>query len=68
MQRNSFGKKVKIGPNGEIDEVSGPDGIDVTSLNAGPGFEQELLVVHDEDNERGTTSNLKYVPLSAVFE
>lgn len=63
---NSFIRKVKIGANGEIDGVSGTDGIDVTSLNAGPGFERGLLVVHDEDNKGGTTSNLKYVPLSAV--
>ena len=65
---NSFVKKVKIGANGEIDAVSGTDGIDVTSLNTGPGFEQGLLVVHDEENTGGMTSNLKYVPLSAVFE
>lgn len=65
---NAFVKKVRIGANGEVDEVSGTDGIDVTSLNAGPGFEQGLLVVHDEDNKGGTTSNLKYVPLGAVFE
>lgn len=65
---NSFVKKIKIGANGGIDEVSGTDGIDVTNLDAGPGFEHGLLVVHDEDNKGGTTSNLKYVPLSAVLE
>jgi 3-phytase len=65
---NSFVKKIAVGANGAIDGVSGTDGIDVTSLNAGPGFEQGLLVVHDEDNKGGTSSNLKYVPLNAVFE
>jgi 3-phytase len=64
---NPFIKKFRVGSNGTIDAVTGTDGIDVTTLNAGPQFEQGLLVVHDETNTGGTTSNLKYVPLSAVL-
>lgn len=64
---NPFVKKFKVGANGTIDAVTGTDGVDVTSLSAGPQFEQGLLVVHDEINTGGTTSNLKYVPLSAVL-
>ncbi|MNG37911.1 3-phytase precursor [compost metagenome] len=64
---NPFIKKFRVGSNGTIDAVTGTDGIDVTALNAGPQFEQGLLVVHDETNTGGTTSNLKYVPLNAVL-
>lgn len=64
---NNFIKSVKIGANATIDEVTGTDGLDVTSMNAGPQFEQGLLVVHDESNTGGSTSNLKYVPLSSVL-
>ncbi|MCO4256376.1 phytase [Pseudarthrobacter sp. HLT1-5] len=64
---NPFIRKFKVGANGTIDAVTGTDGIDVTSLNAGPQFEQGLLVVHDETNPGGATSNLKFVPLSAVL-
>ncbi|MBD1538870.1 phytase [Arthrobacter sp. S13_S34] len=64
---NPFVKKFRVGSNGTIDSVTGTDGLDVTTRNAGPGFEQGLLVVHDEANSGGTTSNLKYVPLSAVL-
>ncbi|MFJ5698422.1 phytase [Arthrobacter sp. NPDC093139] len=64
---NPFIKKFRVGSNGTIDAVTGTDGIDVTIHNAGPQFEQGLLVVHDETNTGGTTSNLKYVPLSAVL-
>ncbi|MFJ6284366.1 phytase [Pseudarthrobacter oxydans] len=64
---NPFVKKFRVGANGTIDSVTGTDGLDVTTRNAGPGFEQGLLVVHDESNSGGTTSNLKYVPLSAVL-
>jgi len=65
---NSFVKKFKVVANGTIDGVTGTDGLDVTTLNAGPKFEQGLLVVHDQSNTGGTSSNLKYVPLSAVVQ
>lgn len=65
---NAFLRKFKVVANGAIDAVTGTDGLDVTSLNVGPGFEQGLLVVHDESNTGGTTSNLKYVPLGSVLQ
>ncbi len=65
---NPFIKRVKIVGSGSVDAVSGTDGLDVTARNAGPGFEEGLLVVHDESNRGGRTSNLKYVSLSAVLE
>ena len=65
---NAFVKSFKVVANGSIDAVTGNDGIDVTSLNTGPQFEQGLIVVHYEVNTGGTTSNLKYVPLNAVVQ
>ncbi len=67
-RNNSFVKKVTVVANGDIDAVTGTDGLDVTSLNVGPQFEDGLLVVHDDDNSGGSTSNLKYVPLASVVE
>ena len=48
--------------------MTGTDGLDVTTENVGPKFEQGLLVVHDEANQGGGTSNLKYVPLGSVLK
>ncbi|WP_160665806.1 phytase [Pseudarthrobacter sp. ATCC 49987] len=64
---NPFLKSFEVSANGSVDAVTGTDGLDVTTGNAGPQFEQGLLVVHDESNADGATSNLKYVPLSAVL-
>ena len=64
---NPFLKNFKVTANGGIDAVTGTDGLDVTTQNAGPQFEQGLLVVHDEANSGSGTSNLKYVPLSSVL-
>ncbi|MGA8994218.1 MAG: phytase [Nocardioidaceae bacterium] len=63
---HEFVRTVRLVANGGIDAVTESDGLDVTTLNAGPGFEGGLLVVHDGSNADGTTSNLKYVPWSAV--
>lgn len=65
---NQYIKSFSLAANGTIDAVTGTDGVDVTSLNAGPQFEEGLLVVHDDANTGGTTSNLKYVPLSSVLK
>jgi 3-phytase len=65
---NPFVKRVKIIGSGSVDAVSGTDGLDVTAQNVGPEFAEGLLVVHDESNTDGRTSNLKYVSLSAVLE
>ncbi len=65
---NAFVRKFSVGGNGKIDAVTGTDGLDVTARNAGPQFEQGLLVVHDEENNDGATSNLKYIPLDSVLK
>ena len=65
---NAFIKSFSIPASGTIDAVTGTDGLDVTGLNAGPQFEEGLLVVHDETNPGGTTSNLKFVPLSSILK
>ena len=65
---NPFVKRVRIIGGGSIDAVTGTDGLDVTAQNAGPRFAKGLLVVHDESNTDGRTSNLKYVPLNTVLE
>lgn len=64
---NAFLQKFRVVGGADIDGVTGTDGLDVTTMDAGPGFEQGMLVVHDESNAGGTTSNLKYVPMSAVL-
>lgn len=65
---NPFLKSFEVSGNGSVDAVTGTDGLDVTTENVGPQFEQGLLVVHDESNKGGDTSNLKYVPLSSVLK
>jgi 3-phytase len=65
---NLFVKRFSIAGNGSIDAVSDTDGIDVTSANAGPGFEHGLVVAHDAANSGGSTSNLKYVPLDQLLD
>lgn len=65
---NTFRKSFSVGAGGAVDAATGTDGLDVTTNNAGPGFEQGLLVVHDESNSGGNASNLKYVPLSSVLK
>ncbi|MHC6592305.1 phytase, partial [Arthrobacter sp. C152] len=64
---NTFLKKFTVGANGTIDAVTATDGVDVTAKNVGSQFPYGLLVVHDDVNTGGTTSNLKYVPLEHVF-
>jgi 3-phytase len=65
---NPILKSFKIPANGSVDAVTGTDGLDVTTENVGPQFEQGILVVHDESNSGGGTSNLKFVPLSNVLK
>ena len=65
---NPFLKSFKVTENGSVDAVTGTDGLDVTTANVGPPFERGLLVVHDESNSGGDTSNLKYVPLDSVLK
>ena len=65
---NAFRKSFKVTRNGDVDGVTGTDGLAVTMENVGPRFEQGMLVVHDEANSGSDTSNLKYVPLSDVLK
>ena len=65
---NPFVTRFSIAGNGGIDAVSDTDGIDVTSADAGPGFERGLLVAHDAANSGASTSNLKYVPLDQILD
>lgn len=65
---NRFVKTFAVAGDGSVDAVTGTDGLDVTTENVGAPFEQGLLVVHDESNEGGGTSNLKYVPLASVLK
>ncbi|MGP4032008.1 phytase [Pseudarthrobacter sp. 1C304] len=65
---NAFLKSFKVAGNGDVDGVTGTDGLAATMENVGPRFEQGMLVVHDEANSGADTSNLKYVPLSDVLK
>ncbi len=65
---NPFVERFSIGGTGGIDAVSDTDGIDVTSVNAGPEFAHGLLVAHDAANSGASTSNLKYVPLDQILD
>ncbi|KUM33026.1 phytase, partial [Arthrobacter sp. EPSL27] len=65
---NAFRKSFRVAGNGDVDGVTGTDGLSVTMENVGPRFEQGMLVVHDESNSGADTSNLKYVPLSDVLQ
>jgi 3-phytase len=60
---NPFVRTFTVAGSGTVDAVTGTDGIDAVAGNFGPGFKHGLLVVHDETNTGGSTSNLKYVPL-----
>lgn len=64
---NAFVKRFRIAGNGSIDAVSGTDGIDATSADAGSRFEHGVLVTHDATNSSGRNSNLKYVPLEQIL-
>jgi 3-phytase len=55
-----FVRRFRVSANGPIDEVTGTDGLDA---NASLG----LLVVHDEDNAGGETSNYKFAKLRHSF-
>ncbi len=54
----------RVGGHTQIDDVSGTDGIAVTSAPL-PGFPDGLLVVQDDDNPRGN-QNFKFVSFSEV--
>lgn len=62
-QTRAYLRTFTIGSNAGIDAPSETDGLDISTDNLGPGFEQGVLVVHDGVNTGSSTSNLKYIPL-----
>ena len=59
--------RIADSPTAEIDGAEETDGLAVTSVNLGEGFEQGLLVVQDGFNRRpDETQNFKLVPWAAV--
>jgi 3-phytase len=63
---NTFVKSFTVEANSTIDKTDETDGVDVTSANLSGAFAGGMLVAHDGNNDGGTTSNLKYVPLSQI--
>ena len=63
---NAYVGKIEIVSNGDIDEVNGIDGLDVTNLPLGAGFTQGLFTVHDGNNDDASASNVKYVPWASI--
>jgi 3-phytase len=55
-----FVRRFRVPAGGSVDEVTGTDGLDASS-------KLRLLVVHDEDNAGGETSNYKFVRLGRRF-
>ena len=61
--------RIADSPTDEIDGAEETDGLAVTSVNLGEGFEQGLLVVQDGFNRLpDETQNFKLVPWTAVAE
>ena len=59
--------RIADSPVDEIDGAEETDGLAVSAVNLGPGFEQGVLVVQDGFNRRpDETQNFKLVPWSAI--
>ena len=50
----------------QVDGVAETDGIDASSANLGPGFENGALIVQDGFNDPEKRQNFKYIPWAAV--
>jgi len=50
------------------DDVSGTDGIDVTSASLDPSFPRGLFVAHDNFNSDGTASNFKLIDWGQIAQ
>jgi 3-phytase len=50
------------------DDVSGTDGIDVTSASLDPSFRRGLFVAHDNFNSDGTASNFKLIDWAQIAQ
>jgi 3-phytase len=58
---NVFVGSFRVEANGGIDGVTGSDGLEVTSFAMSGAFPNGLLAVHDNANDGGSASNIKYV-------
>jgi 3-phytase len=58
---NAFVGSFRVEANGTIDGVTGTDGLEVTSFGMSGAFPNGLLAVHDNANDGGSASNIKYV-------
>jgi 3-phytase len=64
---NTYVKTFRVGTNVcGIDEVTGSDGIEVTTASLGPAFPQGLFVTQDDTNP-GFSQNFKLVPLQDIL-
>ncbi|HET9953778.1 MAG TPA: phytase [Polyangiaceae bacterium] len=62
-ESNAYLRGFSISANADIDAPDQTDGLDISTVNLGPGFPHGALIVHDGENANGATSNLKYIPL-----
>ncbi len=62
---NEYVTSFQIMAGNGVDEVTGTDGIDVTSVPLGPSFPSGVFVVQDDENDSGN-QNFKLVPWEAV--
>lgn len=63
--KHSYRGSFHVNAENGADPVTETDGVDVTPASAGPGFEQGLLVVQDDENPGGN-QNFKFVPWQGV--
>jgi len=64
---NAFVKKFRIGAGNGIDEVTGTDGIYVTTVNLGPMFPRGVFIAQDGVNDKGN-QNFKLVPWQLIVD
>jgi len=58
---NDYVDSFRIVSGNGIDGATSTDGLDVTNVPLNAEFPKGMLVVHDNDNTNGTTSNFKFV-------
>jgi 3-phytase len=64
---NAFVKLFRVGASCAADEVTGSDGIDVTTAALGPAFPGGVLVTQDDTNSPTGNQNFKLVPLADIL-
>lgn len=64
---NAYIGSFRIAAGGTVDEVTGTDGIDVSSGNFGPAFPGGLFIAQDDENTNPSEAqNFKLVPFAAI--